>query len=152
VKYLLDTDVLSITSPASRLAGDAVDGWRRWVEDNTDRIHLSAITTMEVRFGVENLRTKGHYRKANALAKWLLISETLYRDRIIWISPDIAHRAGEMLSVAASSGHRPGAEDALIAASAAVLGMRLVSRNLRHMRALGSDCVDPLSALPSAKD
>jgi predicted nucleic acid-binding protein len=54
-----------------------------------------------------------------------------------------------MLSVAAASGHRPGAEDALIAASAAIGGMRLVSRNLRHMKALGADCLDPLGALPS---
>jgi predicted nucleic acid-binding protein len=151
LNYLLDTDVLSITSPASHVAGDAVDEWRRWVRDNTDRIHVSAITIMEVRFGVENLRTKGRHQKADALAKWLLISETLYRDRIAWISPEIAHRAGQMLSIATSSGHRPGAEDALIAASAAVLGMRLVSRNLRHMKALGSDCLDPLSALPTTE-
>jgi predicted nucleic acid-binding protein len=148
LNYLLDTDVLSITSPASRLAGDAVDDWRRWVRNNTDRINLSAITLMELRFGVENLRAKRHLRKADALSKWLLISETLYRDRIVWISPEIADRAGQMLSIAAARGHKPGAEDALIAASAHVGGMMLISRNLRHMRALGADCLDPLGALP----
>jgi predicted nucleic acid-binding protein len=126
-----------------------VEGWRDWVRTNDARLHISAITLMEIRFGVENLRAKGAVAKAAVLSKWLLITETLYRDRIIWISPEIAHKAGEMLSAAANVGMRPGSEDALIAASAAVNGMRLVSRNLRHMKALGAVCLDPLGELPS---
>jgi predicted nucleic acid-binding protein len=149
LSYLLDTDVLSITSPVSRLSGLAVEDWRDWVRTNDSRLHISTITLMEIRFGVENLRAKGSVAKATVLSKWLLITETLYGDRIIWISPEIAHKAGEMLSAAASVGMRPGSEDALIAASAAVNGMRLVSRNLRHMKALGAVCLDPLGALPS---
>ena len=146
--HLLDTDALSITSPASRLSGDAVETWRAWVRRNQDTLFLSVITIMEVRFGLERLRTRGASRKATDLAKWLLITETIYRDRLIWVSPEIAHRAGEMLARAAKAGVTPGAEDALIAASAEASGFRLVTRNEKHMRAFEVELLNPLSAPP----
>ena len=142
--YLLDTDVLSFTSPASRLAGGEVEAWRSWVQDNQQQLFISAITIMEVRFGVERLRAKGASSKSLALDKWLLIAETIYRDRVVWISPEVAHKAGELLARAEQAGSRPGSEDALIAASAAVSGFVLVTRNEKHMRAFGVEFVNPL--------
>ena len=146
--YLLDTDALSFTSPKSRLAGDGAEAWRSWVRRNRERLFISVVTIMEIRFGVEKLRAKGASRKGAALAKWLLIGETIYRDRIVWVSPEIAHRAGEMLARAERAGVMPGSEDAIIAASAEVSGFRLVTGNERHMRALGVAWLNPLGALP----
>lgn len=141
--YLLDTDVLSFTSPTSRLAGDKVEAWRSWVRDNQQQLFISAITIMEVRFGVERLRAKSASSKSLALDKWLLIAETIYRDRIVWVSPEVAHKAGELLARAEQVGSRPGSEDALIAASAVVSGFALVTRNEKHMRAFGVDILNP---------
>lgn len=146
--YLLDTDVLSITSPASRLAGAEVEAWRNWVRLNGELLHFSVVTIMEVRFGVERLSARGATIKADTLRKWLLVTETLYRSRIVRVSPEIAHKAGELLHRAAQEGADPGSEDALIAASAEIMGFRLVSRNERHMRALGADCLNPLGTMP----
>jgi predicted nucleic acid-binding protein len=145
---LLDTDVLSLTSPRSRLTGVAVDAWRVFVRENVELLHFSVVTLMEVRFGIERLRQKDATRQAADLTRWLLIAETIHSGRLVPVSRAIAHRAGQMLARAESAGVKPSAEDALIAASAAELGMRLVSRNRRHMEALGIECIDPLESLP----
>ena len=145
---LLDTDVLSLTSPRSRLTGIAVDAWRIFVRDNVELLNFSVVTLMEVRFGIERLQQKDATRQAADLAKWLLVAETIHADRLVPVSISIAHRAGQMLARAESTGVKPSAEDALIAASAVESGMRLVSRNRKHMNALGIDCIDPLDTLP----
>lgn len=142
--YLLDTDALSFTSPVSRLAGHQADAWRNWVRLNQDSLFISAITIMEIRFGLERLRGKGATRKSADLAKWLLITETIYRERIVWVSPEIAGRAGELLARAERSGVMPGAEDALVAASAELAGCCLMTRNERHMAAFGVEWMNPL--------
>lgn len=144
--YLLDTDVLSFTSPSSRLTGAQADAWRDWVRSKQDHLFFSAITIMELRYGVEKLRGSGATRKSESLAKWLLITETIYRNRVLWISPEIAHKAGELLARAMRAGIAPGSEDALVAASAEVSGFVLVSGNERHMRAFGVELLNPLRA------
>lgn len=146
--FLLDTDVLSLTSPASRLKEPRADAWRDFVRDNGDRLWFSVITIMEVRFGIERSRLRGATRQAAQLSKWLLVAETIHADRLVAVSPAIAHRAGEMLAKAVAGGASPSAEDALIAASAENRGMRLISRNRRHMLAFGIECIDPLAELP----
>lgn len=142
--FLLDTDILSYTSPASRLSDDAAEAWRGWVRDNEGKLFLSVVTLMEIRFGVETLRAKGASKRSAALGKWLLITETIYRDRIVWVSPEIADKAGAMLARAVQAGVTPGSEDALIAASADISDFRLVTRNERHMNTFGIDCLNPL--------
>jgi predicted nucleic acid-binding protein len=146
--YLLDTDVLSLTSPTSQLTGAAAERWRSWVGRNEAALHLSAITLMEVRYGVERLRLRGASRRAADLARWLLIVETIYIDRIVWISPEIADRAGVLLARCEAGGIEPGAEDALIAASAEVQGFRLLSRNARHMAGFGIAWANPIDLAP----
>jgi len=137
-----------LTSPQSRLAGAAVEDWRRFVRENVELLHFSVVTLMEVRFGIERLRLRGANRQAADLTKWLLIAETIHSERLVPVSAEVAHKAGAMLARAVSLGFAPSAEDAFIAASAAHHGMRLVSRNSRHMTALGIDCIDPFENLP----
>lgn len=146
--YLLDTDVLSLTSPTSALDTGEVQRWRDWVGSNQEALYFSVITLMEVRFGLEKLQAKGATAKCGRLKKWLLLTETIYRHRTIPVSSEIAHLAGAFLHNAARKGMAPGAEDALIAATAQVADLRLVSRYNKHMAALGVDCLDPLRALP----
>ena len=63
--YLLDTDVFSLTSPTSGLRGAEIEKWRDWVKGNDAHLHLSVITIMEVRFGIEKSRIKGSPSKSN---------------------------------------------------------------------------------------
>lgn len=146
--FVLDTDVLSLTSPASKLDTEAVAAWREWVRRNRQHIFLSSITIMEVRFGIENLRARGAEARAAALRQWLLAAETVHAKKIVPVSKEIAHRAGELLHRAVRNGGRPSSEDAVIAATAACLGFQLLSRNAKHMRLFEIAHLDPLSELP----
>ena len=146
--FVVDTDVLSLTSPASKLDTEAVARWREWVRRNRQDIFLSSITIMEVRFGIENLRARGAEARAMALRQWLLAAETVHAHRVVPVSTEIAHAAGALLHRAFRNGGKPESEDALIAATAASLGFRLLSRNAKHMGLFGVDFIDPLSNLP----
>jgi hypothetical protein len=61
---------------------------------------------------------------------------------------DIALRAGQLLAKARAGGVEVSAEDALIAASADVHDMTVVSANARHFVPMGVRCVDPRAGLP----
>lgn len=146
--YVLDTDVFSMTSPTSGFDGRAVDTWRLWVERNQDGLYFSVVTIMEVSFGIEKCLAKGATKKAERLQKWLVAAETIHRDRIIPVTIEIAHKAGELLYQAVGSGNMPSSEDATIAATADVKGFRVLSRNARDMNALKANWSDPLEATP----
>jgi toxin FitB len=149
--YVLDTDVLSLTNTATGFDTAAVAAWRSWVEDNSRHLFLSVVTLMEVRFGIEKAQAKGATKKADALRKWLAAAESAHRSRIIPVSVDIAHKAGALLWAAVASGVAPSSEDALVAATGAVQGFTVISRNGKHMRALNAVCLDPLAdVLPRA--
>lgn len=143
--YVLDTDVFSVTSPTSGLSGAEADAWRAWVEANQELLCFSVVTIMEVRFGIEKSLAKGATKKAELLQKWLAAAETGHRDRIIPVTIDIAHLAGELLYRATQAGNAPSSEDALIAATAQLRGYCVLSRNAKDMRALQVDWRDPLA-------
>jgi len=111
-------------------------------------LYLSVITIMEIRFGIERLEAKGAVKKADLLRRWLSAAEIVYRSHVIPVAVEIAHRAGELLSQAVTDGARPTTEDALIAATADVKHLRLLSRNGKDMKALRVAWSDPLSSLP----
>jgi predicted nucleic acid-binding protein len=147
--FVLDTDVLSLTSPISRLDDTVIGPWRDWVHLNRDAIHFSVITIMEIRFGMENLIAKGAVQRSKALREWLLAAETVHARRILPVSAIVAHKAGELLHRATRNGGRPSSEDALIAATAVCADFTLVSRNGRHMKLFEIEWIDPLARLPS---
>jgi len=144
VIYVLDTDVLSLTSPLSNLEGSAVETWRTWVREHAADLRLSAVTLMELRFGLAKLQARGASAKAKRLRRWLTLVRTVYRPHVLPITDAVAVEAGAMLWRAVAAGTRPSAEDALIAATARTAGFTLLSRNLKHMEALGVACRDPL--------
>ncbi|MCA1974229.1 MAG: VapC toxin family PIN domain ribonuclease, partial [Caenispirillum sp.] len=68
MNFLVDTNILSRTAP-SRVAENV--GLSDWLVRNGDRLYLSAVTVMEVQYGVERLRHRGAARKAALLRAWL---------------------------------------------------------------------------------
>lgn len=146
--YLLDTDVFSITSPVNGLSAREAEDWRGWVRDNETALYFSVVTILEVRFGLEKASAKGATRKANQLRRWLSAAETIHRSRIVPVTIEIAHTAGEMLHRAIARGMAPSTEDSIVAATAAVMRFKVLSRNARDMEALGADWHDPLGLLP----
>jgi predicted nucleic acid-binding protein len=146
--YLLDTDVFSMTSPTSGFSGAEAEAWRDWVRRNESLLYFSVATIMEVRFAIEKSFAKGATKKAERLKYWLTIAETTHQARIIPVTIEIAHKAGELLYRAFADAIMPSAEDALIAATAEIKGYHLLSRNSKDMQALRARWIDPLETLP----
>ncbi|MBV8473396.1 MAG: PIN domain-containing protein [Hyphomicrobiales bacterium] len=146
--YLLDTDVLSLTSTTSGFSTADVEAWRKWVKDNQHGLFLSVVTVMEVRFGIEKCRAKKATKKAESLSKWLASAESLHRNRIIPVTIDVAHKAGQLLYRAVASGMMPSAEDAIIVATAEINGFTVLSKNAKDMQALNANWMNPLAVTP----
>jgi predicted nucleic acid-binding protein len=146
--YVLDTDVFSVTSPTSGFSSAAVDAWRLWVERNENGLYLSVVTILEVRFGIEKCLVKGATKQAERLQRWLTAAETTHRSRIIPVTIEIAHKAGELLYGAVAAGVTPSSEDAIVAATACVKGFQVLSRNAKHMNVLQVGWFDPLESIP----
>jgi toxin FitB len=115
MSYVVDTDVLLTTSPTSPRA---IPGLPAWLERNSEQLHLSAISLMEISYGIAWLRHREARRKAALLQAWLDDVTTFHHSRIITVVADIALRAGQLLAKARAGGVQVSAEDALVAATA----------------------------------
>lgn len=142
--FLLDTDVLSFTSPVSAAAATDIAAWRLWVRENSDKLWFSTVTCMEISFGVTKARRRRPGRKAAALELWLIDVTTLFDERICQVTTEIACLAGIMLERAEAAGFAPSSEDALIAATAEVRGYVVLTGNGKDFAALGGTWRDPL--------
>lgn len=124
MSHLLDTNVISeLRKPAAR-AEPAV---REWVAAQTPSdLYLSAITVLEVELGIARLARKDELGAARLL-RWLE-DEVLkaFDGRIVPVDVMVARRAARLHVL----DPRP-ERDALIAATALVHGMTVVTRNVR---------------------
>lgn len=145
MSYIVDTDVLSTTSPT---AGSPIPGLGSWLERNSARLYLSVISLMEISYGIARLRHRHAQRKAALLEAWLGDVTTFHQSRIIMVVDDVALRAGQLLAKARAGGVQVSAEDALIAASADLRSMTVLTSNTRHFLPLGVRCADPRAGLP----
>ncbi len=143
--FLVDTNVLSAGAP-SKTPGlaDLVD----WMDRNSEHVYLSVITLAEIEDGIAKARREGASRKADRLAEWLEAVLHLYSGRILPLDIPIARAVGALSDLARGRGHAPGFADLGIAATANYLGYMVLTRNLRHFRALDVAAHDPFAALP----
>ena len=134
--YLLDTNVVS--EPRKQRPNPGVVGW---FEDHArDDFYLSALVIGEVRQGIELLRPRDESR-ALVIEQWLenLVSE--YDDRILPVTVAVAEEWGRINA----SAQRPPASDALIAATAKVHGLVLVTRNVVDIERTGVTWENPFA-------
>lgn len=116
--FLVDTNVLSEARRGTRAART----WLRSVDPTT--IYLSVITLGEIMKGIA-LRARTDPRAAAALTAWLERLRDDHGDRILPISDRVALEWGRLAA------ERPrGMADGLIAATAAVHGKIIVTRNV----------------------
>ena len=133
MRYILDTDVLSETR--RRNGNDAVRSFVRSL--SAEQIYLSVITLGEVRRGALAKRRSDPAFSDHLLA-WLGEVEATMDGRVLPVTTAIAHRWGEM----SSDRTRP-VTDTLIAATASVHDLTVVTRNERDYRDLGVRVVNP---------
>ena len=141
--FLLDTNVVSALAPHNV---DRHPELVAWMRRNDRLLRLSVVTASEVEAGIAKAVRTGARAKSASLRKWWAGLVELYDDKILQVDLRIAEAAGQMLDEARA--HDPGYEDILIAATARVHGMTVLTRNERHFAPLGMDAVDPFVRLP----
>ena len=134
MKYLVDTNVISELRKRQR-ASPLV---RSWIEERTpDELFLSVLTLGELRRGTERVARRDP-ASAIALRSWLDSTRTRFRDRIVDVDAAVADRWGRL----GIPDPLPDI-DGLLAATALVHGMTVVTRNVHHIAPTGAPCLNP---------
>ncbi|MFD2758353.1 type II toxin-antitoxin system VapC family toxin [Gulosibacter faecalis] len=139
MSHLLDTNVISELRKSAKRADVGV---RQWVANRapTD-LYLSAITVLEVEVGIVRIARRDP-AQGDRLQAWL--DEELldaFAGRILPVDVPVARRAAHL--------HVPDPRperDALIAATAAVHGLTVVTRNVKDFESLGVPILNPWNA------
>ena len=133
--FLLDTNVLSELRRRDRTDPKVA----AWIDPITPAdLYLSAITILEIETGILLLERRDA-RQGNVLRAWME-SKVLpvFERRILAIDTAVARRCAQL--------HVPdprSERDALIAATALVHRLKVVTRNIADFRSMGVDLVNP---------
>lgn len=134
--FLLDTNVVSELRKKQR-CDRKVDAWASSVPPNRD--FLSVLVVGELTRGA-NLRRRSDPKTADALERWIGRLTQLYSERILPVTLEIAEEWGRLSAL------RPlPPEDGLLAATAAVHRLTLVTRNVKNVEGLGVTVLNPWS-------
>jgi toxin FitB len=134
VSLLLDTNIVSELRKGKR-ADPRVRTWFASVAE-TD-LHLSVLVVGELRRGIERVRARDP-RQATALERWLQRLTREHADRILPVDRRVAEQWGRF------SAQRSGSPvDVLLAATAWVHELVLVTRNTPHVAWTGVSCLNP---------
>lgn len=137
MSFLLDTNIVSEWVKPTPSA--AVVHWIDGADEET--LFLCVVTFAELRHGIERLPVG---RRRRALSNWLEQDLTQrFEGRILDIGLAVANRWGTLMAHAARSGRTVASMDGLIAATAAVHSLTLVTRNTRDFAPFGIDMLDP---------
>ena len=138
--YLLDTNVLSELRKAGDGKADAnVTAWLSSVDAGT--LYVSAMTLMEIELGILRIERRDTAQGAR-LRTWMthhVLPE--FQDRTLAVDTAVALRCASL--------HVPdprAERDALIAATALVHGMTVVTRNVEDFEATGVPLLNPWDA------
>lgn len=134
MRYLLDTNVISDLRKRHR-ASPLVRAWGN--ERKPQELFLSVLTLGELRRGTELIKRRDP-ATAGILRAWLDSIRARFRNRIIGIDATVADRWGR-LGIPAPLPDI----DGLLAATALVHGMTVVTRNVRHIAPTGVPCLNP---------
>ncbi|MDP9122950.1 MAG: type II toxin-antitoxin system VapC family toxin [Acidobacteriota bacterium] len=134
MNYLVDTNVVSELRKGRR-CDPGVAAWFAGVSSR--EIYLSALTVGEIRKGIEGIRRRDT-PSAEILETWLQEIVAAHSDRILAVDQDIAEQWGRLnvpdpLPVI----------DSLLAATAQIHGLTLVTRNLDDVGRTGVKCLNP---------
>jgi hypothetical protein len=132
--YLLDTNVVS--ELRKRKPHQGVVAWVQNASEET--LYLSAVTIGEIQAGIEITRDQ-NVDKANEIETWLdSVAETY---NVIPVDAHIFRRWAQLMH------RRPDhhIEDALIAATALVRGLSVVTRNVDDFKPFGVSLINPFT-------
>lgn len=139
---LLDTNILSeLRKPQSRANAGVLD-WAR--SQHADTLSISVITVMEIEVGIKRLERRDP-EQAERLHGWLRTDVlTAFERRTLPVDLVVARRAAQL--------HVPDPRperDCLIAATALVHDLTVVTRNVRDFEPLGVRVLNPWADQPA---
>lgn len=136
MSYLLDSNIVSELRKRER----ADVGVRQWLAGVDDaELFLSVLTVGELRRGIESIHRR-HRARALALNRWFHALVTEYEERILLVDQKVAEEWGRMNAVATLP-----AIDSLLAATAHVHGLTLVTRNTKDVARTGVPYLNPFT-------
>jgi predicted nucleic acid-binding protein len=135
--FLLDTNVLSELRKGARADANV----RRWFESvDESLLFLSVLVTGEIRRGIEAMRRRD-VRAATALERWLDSLVQAHSDRVLPVDAATTDEWGRL----DAQGSLP-VVDGLLAATARVHDLTLVTRNVKDVIRTGIDVLDPFES------
>ena len=139
MSYLLDTNVLSELRRKTPDAG--VSTW--FAQRPASSLYLSVLTLGELRKGIEGVRESA---RRLALTDWVQSELSMFfLGRILDVDAQVADRWGKLV---ASAGRPVPAIDSLLAATALVHGLSMVTRNAKDFASLGLEVINPWKLTP----
>ena len=134
MNYLIDTTIISDVRKGRRCDPNVA----RWYEKIDDvSLYLSVLVIGEIRSGVERVRAKDT-KKANALEQWLIAVDKAFGERILPVDRAVANVWGRL------GANRPlPVIDGLLAATAKIHRMTLVTRNIDDIADLDVSILNP---------
>lgn len=135
--YLIDTTVIS----EARKGVEADVGVQRFfanIRKQQACVFLSVVTVGELRRGVEIIRHRGDLSQARQLERWLTSVLDDFADYILDIGADVSQLWGRLRVP-----HPENALDKLIAATALIHDLSVVTRNRQHFAGTGVEAIDP---------
>jgi predicted nucleic acid-binding protein len=136
VGYLLDTCLLSEVWKPRPNSG--VVGWL--ATSMEDELFVSALSLGELKKGIEKLPDG---RKKERLARDYVLLRSRFSSRVLGITDVIAERWGALSADAERAGRHVHVVDGLIAATALVQGLMVVTRNVNDFGTIPVPLLDP---------
>lgn len=136
MSYLLDINVISELRKGERADSNVTDWFASLANEE---IFLSVLTIGEIRRGIESVRRRDP-DSAAALDRWLALLSEAHGDRILPVDRAIAEEWGRM--------NVPDPQpviDSMLAATARVLGLTFVTRNVVDVQGIGVELFDPFA-------
>ncbi len=133
--FLLDTNVVSEVRKGTR-SDLNVSEWYSSVGES--QLFISTLTIGEIRKGIELTRSRRDLNQADVLQGWLQTVIQRFSGRILTVDAQVADTWGQMSAI------RPiPVVDGLLAATAMVHDMTLVTRNVSDVDGLGVRLLNP---------
>lgn len=134
--FLLDTCLLSEVWKPNPNAGVI-----EWLEEsNEDELFLSVLSLGELRKGIDRLP---HGKKRDRLAKDYVLLRSRFSSRILAVTDVVAERWGTLSAEASRAGRHLHVIDGLLAATALVVGLSVVTRNVGDFEPTLVPVIDP---------
>lgn len=129
---------------------NASEGFSKWAEeqDQLDTIYMSVMTVHEIEKGFRLLEAKGATAKAAGIRSWLHGLIAGNGDHILSIDNHVALESGRLEAKAISAGYGAGAADAIIAGTASVHNLTIITKNLKHFLPFGVAVKSPDQIAP----